>query len=100
MLDSVKATLSRLQTRPILKDLLLDGITSWLEGESDVDPDDYEDMLHRLITQQNKIGWHQLFQGRFSKEWTRLQHEFLDEMGFAGKKRMGHLWTVAVTTKI
>ena len=53
-----------------------------------------------MITQQNKIGWHQLFQGRFSKEWTRLQHEFLDEMGFVGKKRTGHLWTVAVTTKI
>ena len=57
-------------------------------------------MLHRLIRQQNKIGWHQLFQERFSKEWSRLQQEFLEDMGFVGKKRNGHLWTVSVTTKI
>jgi hypothetical protein len=36
----------------------------------------YSPELHLLIRQQNQIGWRQLFQGRFSDEWSRLQSDY------------------------
>jgi hypothetical protein len=36
----------------------------------------YPHELHLLICQENKIGWRQLFHGRFSGEWSRIQSDY------------------------
>ena len=100
LLNGVKATMSRIHTRPILSDILLDGLTYWFMGGEKLHTDEYPPAYTQLITQQNTIGWEQLFSGRLSKEWIRLQQDFLEDFGLVGKKRTGHLWVVSVMTQI
>lgn len=99
LLSQLQATLSKLCTRPILKQILLDGITQWLE-HSTLDPNNCPYPFQQLVRQQNKIGWIQLFRGRFSREWARHQQEHLTDTKQLTKKRTGHLWTVNIITKL
>ena len=69
-----------MKTRSRLKDILIDGIEGWLDSE---DPESYrlesalyDDEFHRLIEQQNTIGWNQVFLGHFSWEWSDMQDAY------------------------
>ena len=87
-------------TRPALHTILLDGLAFYFQGGNKLDPKEYPVEFRRLVRQQNKIGWEQVFSGRFSKLWARHQHSFYKANKLLKKKRNGHLWMVAVTTKI
>jgi hypothetical protein len=52
-----------MKTREMLTTILTDGITQWLTDKL-LQPADYPAQFHRLIHQQNNIGWRQLFNGR------------------------------------
>ena len=87
-------------TRTILKTILLEGLGHYFQGGNKLEPSDYPAKFRRLIRQQNRIGWAQIFSGRFSKLWARHQHSFYKQFGLINKKRNGHLWMVTVITKI
>jgi exonuclease III len=73
-------------TSPLLCRLLLDGLRQWLRSTTkdiDIRPDHYHPTLRHIITQQNKIGWAQLFLGRFSVAWSLCQKRYLEAHGEA-----------------
>jgi hypothetical protein len=65
-------------TDPTLQVLLCKSIQGWfIEPQAfRVQPHEFDPGLHRLIQQQSRIGWRQIFHGRFSKEWVRLQDSY------------------------
>lgn len=66
----------QLHTDPGLAYVLVQGISLWMKGQDTLLPKDYSPKYQRLITQQNDIGWRQLFNGRMSTEWARLQDDY------------------------
>ena len=39
-----------------------------------INPESYSEKYAKLLRCQNKIGWFNLLKGRFSKEWSIIQH--------------------------
>lgn len=98
-LISLRKRCRELFTNNILEDILIDGLASWLQ-DTDLDPMQYPSKYHQLIKQQTDIGWRQIFNGRFSIEWARIQDDYLYLTGKADKQRSGNHWTTSITTKI
>ena len=69
---------AKANTSPILRHIFKEAITQWFDDCSPdiVSPIFFPEETRRLIYQQNQIGWRQIFNGRFSTEWTRLQDEY------------------------
>jgi hypothetical protein len=44
--------------------------------QTQLSPYDFPISYRLLISQQNKIGWRQLFHGRFATEWSRLHDDY------------------------
>ena len=53
----------------------MNSITLWFQGQDSINPITLHPKYHRLVAQQNSIGWRQLFNGRLSTEWARLQED-------------------------
>jgi hypothetical protein len=64
---------------PLLSGLLLEGIRQWFTSESEINllPELFHPSLHSIISQQNRIGWGQIFLGRFSTSWSSHQKGYL-----------------------
>jgi hypothetical protein len=105
---TLKKKCTSLQTRPFLTTVLCDALSGWLRHDSEhkfqLNHLDYPSPVHRLIHQQNEIGWQQLFLGRFTKEWADLQDNYYarkraeqnDEENKKTKKMTGHRWQVTI----
>lgn len=103
MLEAIKDTCDKWNTRPLLRDILVEGIREWLESP---DPDDYNldqssyDDAHlcQMIHQQNNIGWKHLFLGRFTWGWSDVQDAYyVSRPDYNQKKcRTGSAWQVAI----
>ena len=66
-------------TSPMLCDLMMEGMRRWFSSEDKdiiLSPEDFHPNMRRIIQQQNRIGWAQLFLGRFSNEWSRQQRRY------------------------
>ena len=63
---------------PLLSGLLLEGIRQWFTSESDIHlcPEAFHPSLRSIIYQQNRIGWGQLFLGRFGISWSSHQQGY------------------------
>jgi hypothetical protein len=63
---------------PLLSGLLLEGIRQWFTSESDIHlrPEAFHPSLRSIIYQQNRIGWGQLFLGRFGISWSAHQQGY------------------------
>ena len=63
---------------PLLSELLLEGIRQWFTSESDIHlrPEAFHPSLRSIIYQQNRIGWGQLFLGRFGISWSSHQQGY------------------------
>ena len=111
MKAKMEETLHQLQTDPGLTRIFMEGVHKWLQGAETLQVDQYPQKFRTLITQQNAIGWRQLFNGRLSREWARHQNEYLylqrlkrqDEAGNSpyalrsgSDRRDGNSWTVAI----
>ena len=88
-----------------LKRLLLTAVRQWLypeENPLDEPPhcDRYEEELHPLIRTQTKIGWRQIFNGRFCQQWSDIQSEHLYciRHHLSVKNQTGQNWQVAIIT--
>jgi hypothetical protein len=62
--------------------------------------DKFPSSYNALIHQQTQIGWRQLFNGRISKDWSRLQDEYLYREGLHNEKTSGLLWATSILTSI
>jgi len=63
---------------PHLLDILQDGITRYHNNHDLMPHEAYPNRYTRLITEHNKIGWDQLYKGRWSASWGMLQDEYKD----------------------
>jgi hypothetical protein len=66
-------------TSPLLSALLLQSLRQCFSSSSEIhlSPEDYHLSLRHIIKQQNRIGWSQLFPGRFSVSWCARQRWYL-----------------------
>jgi len=61
---------------PHLMDILQEGIRRFYQRTLPVPTSTYPNKYHDLIQSQNKIGWEQLYQGRWSTWWAKLQSDY------------------------
>ncbi len=90
-------------TSPSLKYVFRKAITQWVDNQDSdiVNPNLFPTETRRLIHQQNHIEWHQIFNGRFSKEWTRLQDEYYyRHRNHTRYRRTGLQWQQTLITLI
>ena len=101
-LSDLQRTCLKWKTRTSLWMLLRDGILGWLASDDplryQLEDAIYDDEFTRLITQQNQIGWHNIFLGRFSGEWEMLQeNHYRTQPNYNSKKSpRGSRWQVAI----
>ena len=83
---------------PTLHTILYKTLEAWME-DSELDFDaDYEACYKRLIDQQEKVGWNQLWFGRFVEDWRFIQDEYLQlHPHMKDKKRSGQIWVTGAT---
>jgi hypothetical protein len=96
---ALRATCENHITRPYLVDILLNGIDAWI-NEIPFDKLEYPVLYHRLIDEQSSLGWRQLFQGRMTSEWARLQDQHLKQLKVTANCHTGTLWTTNIITTI
>lgn len=73
MLVDLRKKAESLNTRPPLIQIMLDGISNYLNGSDHLNPLAVGPHYRELVRQQNRIGWLNFLRGRWSLEWTRLQ---------------------------
>jgi hypothetical protein len=98
-LINLRVTCDKLKTRPYLQDILLTALEAWLHTEpADFSP--FPNTYSTLIHQQTQIGWRQVFNGRITTEWSRLQDKYLHDQGLYNKKQTGQLWATQLLITI
>ena len=98
LLSSLKTLCYTIKSDPTLVEILLSGLTSWLQQTPqpivDIHPD-YAPLVHA----QSEIGWNQFFQGRISTQWAEMQQWHYD--GFPKVKgRDGSSWSRKILNHI
>ena len=76
MFHALQNYFNKIPTRPFLGDLLITGLSKWLRNEPAIFFD-FPPIYSSLIFHQTRIGWKQLFVGRFVYEWSNLQQDYL-----------------------
>jgi hypothetical protein len=79
---------------PNLLDILRDGITRFHWQLPPPVLDHYPLRYHSLLTTQTSIGWDQLYRGRWSLEWSRLQEE---HQRLQGKNYQATSWLLGLS---
>jgi hypothetical protein len=98
MLQLITTRCDDYHTDPKITRLLLDCINGWIGADDSyayqVDFEAYPCEFHKVIKQQNRIGWRQLFNGRYSKHWAMLQEEYYSRMATTQrtKQMTGDKW--------
>ena len=66
---------------PLLTHVFRSAMEEWfqVDGEVEVSPILYPGDVRQLLIRQNSIGWRQLFSGRFSTEWARIQQAYYQQ---------------------
>jgi hypothetical protein len=69
---------SEYRTAPLLIHVFRSAMDEWLQSDIDIEvsPILYPADVRTLLIEQNAIGWRQLFSGRFSIEWSRVQQAY------------------------
>jgi hypothetical protein len=88
-----------LHSRLALVDVLLAGLTCWFQ-HTPLSCAAYPPSLHKLISDQNSIGWNQLFRGRMVNEWATLQQSSLVDNGVQTPSLSGRSWVATVVTTL
>jgi hypothetical protein len=79
--------------------ILISALEAWL-NDNPLDLSSYPSLYSNLLHQQTQIGWRQLFNGRISTEWSRLQDDYLHKQGLHNKKTTGQLWATNILSSI
>ena len=88
-----------LDTRPYLQEILISSLDCWMR-QIPFDHSGFPEEYQLLCREQGKIGWRQLFNGRLSNEWARLQDNHLHITNQHQGKEDGNLWSVSISCKI
>ena len=96
MFRALRNYFDKTPTRPFLGDLLITGLSKWLYNEPAIFSD-FPPLYNSLIFHQTRIGWKQLFVGRFVFEWCDLQQDYLVLQSITSKKYSGTSWITGVT---
>ena len=86
-------------THSLCPRLLNDGITLWLNASTDsaLNISTYPPEVHHIIRQQNKVGWRQIFHGRFVKAWSQVQDRHLSRHQPSRSKNLtGEKWQTSL----
>jgi hypothetical protein len=74
----------------------MDGLYAWFHHRHSPLPEAYPAAFRRLVREQTTLGWRQLFNGRWSTEWARLQDRYLlCHFDPIPDKLRGPKWTLA-----
>jgi hypothetical protein len=94
MLRTLGESLITNHTQPDIALIPLQGIRGALSNHRfQMNPNNREPLFRALVNSQNKIGWHQLLKGRFSKQWTQIQDQhLLDDIDIDNEKQSGDRW--------
>ena len=88
----------RVQNSPLLIYALRSALEDWFQSarDNEVRPILHPTDVRQLVTQQNAIGWRQLFNGRFSVKWAKLQHayHYKHRTEAGNQRRDGTQWQV------
>lgn len=105
-LDKLSGECITQHTYAPIQQLLLEVVRQWLDPNNPpvdhVHLAQHPEELHPLIQTQNRIGWRQLFNGRFSQLWGELQniHLYRNRQHLPTKHSSGQKWQVAIITVI
>ena len=105
-LEEMCKTSQKWQTRPELRDILLDGVSGWLDHRSDdehyLPAALYNEEFERLIEKQNSIGWHHVILGRYCWEWSDFQEaHYVTRSNYnLIKKCTGNQWQAAIISQV
>jgi len=61
---------------PYLQDILQDGLTRYHNNYDHIPNGSYPQQYAMLIDNQNKIGWDQLYKGRWALSWAQLHDDY------------------------
>ena len=107
MLCQIQSGCEKHKTHPDLQRLLLTSMREWMVEAPDDIPysptsADYPPTFERLIQQQTAIGWRQIINGRFSKQWAALQEEHYVRMATQqrNRKTTGTQWLTNIIGEI
>jgi hypothetical protein len=67
------------QSDPTLKEILHKGLTNFHNQQTGVAARDYDPKYQGLISQQNDLGWDQLYRGRWSTQWCLLHDQYVQQ---------------------
>jgi hypothetical protein len=79
---------------------LIRGLRNFFDGDNLLTVEGYSLDLERLIHSQNSIGWSQLFNGRWSAQWSIIQGGYMGDDVTQGRSPMGDRWNVAVIQEL
>ena len=96
MLRALHNHFDQTPTRSFLGELLITGLSKWLHNEP-ATFSNFPPLYNSLIFHQTRIGWKQLFLGRFVLEWSNLQQDHLVLQNITSKKYSGTLWITGIT---
>jgi hypothetical protein len=97
--SALPSTCEHYLTHPYLVDILLNGINAWFHYVPFVKTK-YPSIFHHLMDKQTSLGWRQIFQGRMSLEWSRLQDQHLLQIKSNSNSLTGTLWTTNIITTV
>ena len=82
-------------------EIMGDGLQAYFTAKHRLDCQNYNQRCHRLITEQNNIGWKNFLRGRWTKEWGRLHARYIKtgDPEAASPKKMLH-WASGLVRKI
>jgi hypothetical protein len=90
-----------LKTDPILKNLLINGISCWLK-QINFDETGIPLQYSQLLAEQRELGWYQFFLSRISLQWSHQQSKYLKfrqnkQKGLSGPKWAKIMCTIITT---
>lgn len=89
----IEKEMLKLKTDPSIINALLMGIKSWRQLET-VNDEDFDEHGQEAVRKQNVIGWRNLIEGLWSKEWKRVQQEHYNSIE---SRKSCRQWAVKIT---
>ena len=96
-LQIMGARCERLRTNRGLQSILIRGLMTWFQGDTQLTAWGYTPKMMSLIHSQNAIGWGQLFNGRWSiQHWSLIQGASMGDDVTQRRSPLGDRWNVAI----
>jgi hypothetical protein len=99
LITTLASKCDSLSTDPILKSILINGITCWL-NQTPFDEGGIPSDYHLLLETQRHIGWYHVFLAQVSVHWAQLQDKYLKSSYIQSKQLTGDKWSKAICTVV